>query len=205
MTTPLMPKATAVWLVDNTTLNFNQIAEFCMLHPLEVQGIADGDVAGGLVGQDPVAAGQIEASEIEKAEKDPEYRMKLVTEMNKYIVEQKKQKARYTPVAHRQDKPDAISWLVKNHPEITDAQIVKLVGTTKKTITAIRDRSHWNISNLQPRDPVLLGVCTQTDLQAAIDKVKATEERAQKKAEKEAKKKAKEKKQALEEKKQANA
>lgn len=190
MTMPLMPKATAVWLVENTKLNFEQIAEFCQLHPLEVQGIADGDVAGGLIGQDPVAAGQVSADEIAKAEQDPEYRLKLSIKMNSYIVNQKKQKAKYTPVARRQDKPDAISWLIKNHPELSDAQIVKLVGTTKKTIQAIRDRTHWNVSNLQPRDPVLLGVCTQTDLQAAINKAKAAEERAQKRAEKEAKKKA---------------
>ena len=187
MTMPLMPKATAVWLVENTTLNFDQIADFCQLHPLEVQGIADGDVATGLIGQNPVSAGQLKQEELDKALKDPEYRMRMVGSMDKYISEQKKQKARYTPVARRQDKPDAISWLLKNHPELTDAQIVKLVGTTKKTILSIRDRTYWNVTNLKPRDPVLLGVCTQTDLQAAVNKAKAAEERAKKKAEKEAK------------------
>lgn len=185
MTMPLMPKATAVWLVENTTLSFEQIADFCKLHPLEVQGIADGDVATGLIGQDPVASGQMEKEELEKAIKDPNYKMKMVSTMDKYITKQKKQKTRYTPVARRQDKPDAISWIVKHHPELTDAQIVKLVGTTKKTIEAVRGRTHWNISNLQPRDPVLLGVCTQTDLQAAINKARAAEERAKAAKEKE--------------------
>ncbi len=170
MSLPLMPKATAVWLIENTTLSFDQIASFCGLHPLEVQGIADGDVATGIIGQDPVASGQLSKEELEKALKDPKYTLKLNDNLNKYIKEQKKKKSRYTPVARRQDKPDAIAWIIKNHPEIKDSQIAKLLGTTKNTINAVRERSHWNISNIRPRDPVLLGLCMQSDLHAAIEK-----------------------------------
>ncbi len=169
---PLMPKATAVWLIDNTALTFDQIADFCVLHPLEVKGIADGDVAGGVRGIDPIAQHQLTREEIEKAEKDSNYKMKLSRQ--KTIVQTKSKKApRYTPVSKRQNRPDAIAWVVRNHPEITDAQISRLLGTTKTTITAIRERTHWNSANLEPRDPVTLGLCSQMDLDMAVRKAAA--------------------------------
>jgi hypothetical protein len=172
MTTPLMPKATAVWLVDNTTLTFSQIAEFCGLHELEVQGIADGDVAAGVKGFDPVANNQLDQSEIDKAEKDPKSRLRL-----KYnpaaAGEEKRRGPRYTPLSKRQDRPAAILWLVKFHPELSDSQISKLVGTTKPTIQSIRERTHWNIQNIQPIDPVALGLCKQSELDAAVQKANA--------------------------------
>ena len=171
MSTPLMPKATAVWLVDNTALSFDQIADFCELHPLEVKGIADGDVATGIKGEDPTKNGQLTADEIEKCEADSTRKLKLAKDA---VLRAYKQKGpRYTPVAKRQDKPDAIAWLVRNFPTMKDAVIIKLIGTTKNTIGAIRDRSHWNYANLNPRDPVLLGLCTQTALNQAIDEVNA--------------------------------
>lgn len=169
MTKPLMAKATAVWLVDNTTLSFKQIADFCEMHELEVQGIADGDVAAGVKGFDPIANNQLDPSEIEKGQKDPGYRLKL-----KYnpasVGEEKRRGPRYTPLSKRQDRPAAILWLVKFHPELADAQISKLVGTTKPTIAAIRDRTHWNINNISPIDPVALGLCRQSELDAAVQK-----------------------------------
>lgn len=169
MTKPLMAKATAVWLVDNTTLSFKQIADFCGLHELEVQGIADGDVAQGVKGFDPIANNQLDASEIEKGEKDPLHRLKL--KFNPAAVgEEKRRGPRYTPLSKRQDRPAAILWLVKFHPELADAQIGKLVGTTKPTIAAIRDRTHWNIGNITPIDPVALGLCRQSELDAAVQK-----------------------------------
>lgn len=170
MNVPLMPKATAVWLVENTTLTFKQISEFCGMHPLEVQGIADGDVAVGMIGESPVSRGLITQDNLDDAQANPDTPLKLTQAFDSYITAQKKSKSRYTPVARRQDKPDAIAWFVKNHPNVTDAQISKLVGTTKNTITSIRNREHWNIQNIRPRDPVLLGLCTQTDLFAAIEK-----------------------------------
>lgn len=172
MVKPLMPKATAVWLIENTTLTFEQISEFCDLHPLEVQGIADGEVASGIIGQDPIRAGQLSKDEIERCEQDSSTRLKLNDSALQHIaiVKKKKKKSKYTPVARRQDKPDAIAWLLKHCPSITDSQVTKLIGTTKSTINAIKERSHWNIGNIAPRDPVLLGLCTQTEL----DKVLAT-------------------------------
>lgn len=167
MTTPLMPKATAVWLIDNTALTFDQIADFCGLHPLEVQGIADGEVAAGIRGADPVTNGQLERVEIEKAEKDATYRMALI-EPPEEMKRKKAPKSRYTPVSRRQDRPDAIAWILRSHPEMSDAQISRLLGTTKPTIQSIRDRSHWNSANLQPRDPVTLGLCTQIELDKAV-------------------------------------
>ncbi len=168
MALPLMPKATAVWLVDNTTLTFQQIADFCGLHSLEVQGIADGEVAQNIVGLDPTSNQQLTAEEIARCEADPEARLEIA-ESN--MPEPKKRKGpRYTPVSKRQDRPDAIAWLVRNHPELTDAQIGKLLGTTKPTIASIRDRTHWNMANLKPTDPVSLGLCTQIELDAAIQK-----------------------------------
>ncbi|QEX18844.1 hypothetical protein FRZ44_41550 [Hypericibacter terrae] len=163
----LMPKATAVWLVENTALSFEQIAEFCSLHPLEVQGIADGEVAIGIVGLDPVANGQVTMDEIERAQKDPTLHLKLLRQNIPQPLPRTKG-PRYTPVSKRQDKPDAVAWLVRHHPELGDAAIARLIGTTKSTIAAVRDRTHWNSSNLKPRDPVLLGLCTQTDLNAAV-------------------------------------
>lgn len=169
MTKPLMAKATAVWLVDNTTLSFKQIADFCEMHELEVQGIADGDVAAGVKGFDPIANNQLDAKEIEKAEKDQLYRMKLKFNPAS-LGEEKRRGPRYTPLSKRQDRPAAILWLVKFHPELADAQISKLVGTTKPTIAAIRDRTHWNIGNITPIDPVALGLCRQSELDAAVQK-----------------------------------
>ena len=154
---PLMPKATAVWLVENTGLTFDQIADFCKLHPLEVKGIADGEVAAGIKGQDPMNSNQLTREEIARGERDPNHRLRLADP-------KVKKGPRYTPVSRRQDRPNAILWLVKNHPELKDAQIMRLVGTTKTTIAAIRDRTHWNAQQLSPMDPVMLGLCTQIDL-----------------------------------------
>lgn len=171
MTLPLMPKATAVWLVENTALSFEQIAEFCGMHPLEVQGIADGEVAQGVRGVDPIAANQITAEEIKRGEADNSVRLQIAQTAKQYI-NQKTKGARYTPVARRGEKPDAIAWLVKYYPTMSDAQIGKLVGTTKNTIQAVRTKSHWNTANIKPRDPVLLGLCSQTHLDAATAKIK---------------------------------
>ncbi len=169
MNKPLMSKATAVWLVDNTTLSFKQIADFCGMHELEVQGIADGDVAQGVKGFDPIANNQLDPGEIEKGQKDPFYRLKLKFNASA-VGEEKRRGPRYTPLSKRQDRPAAILWLVKFHPELTDAQISRLVGTTKPTIQSIRERTHWNINALEPIDPVALGLCRQTELDAAVAK-----------------------------------
>jgi len=171
MALPLMPKATAVWLVENTALSFEQIADFCGMHPLEVQGIADGEVSGGIRGMDPSASGQLSMDEIKRCEKDPAARLAILGTAKQYI-SQKTKGSRYTPVARRQDKPDAIAWLIKNYPHMTDAQVAKLVGTTKNTIQAVRGKTHWNSGNIKPRDPVLLGLCTQTHLDAAVASIK---------------------------------
>lgn len=183
MAKPLMPKATAVWLVDNTALSFQQIAEFCDLHPLEVKGIADGEVAVGIVGYDPVANSQLSQKDLDASEADANVPLKLMStgDMPRPVVRSKG--PRYTPVAKRQEKPDAIAWLVRTYPAVKDAQIVKLVGTTKTTISAIRDRSHWNYANLQPRDPVLLGLCTQADFNKVVEKLQADEEKVKAAAE----------------------
>ncbi|MEX0643955.1 MAG: cell cycle transcriptional regulator TrcR [Parvularculaceae bacterium] len=175
---PLMPIATAVWLIDNTSLSFEQIADFCGLHPLQVKGIADGDVGAGVRGIDPIANHQLAREELEAAEKDPGYRMNLARP--KVIVGERPRKGpRYTPVSKRQNRPDAIAWMVKNHPEVSDAQIGKLLGTTKSTIQSVRGRSHWNSSNLVPQDPVGLGLCTQLELDAVVRKAAAKKERLQ--------------------------
>lgn len=167
--TPLMPKATAVWLIDNTTMSFEQIAAFCRLHPLEVKAVADGEAAQGIKGVDPVLTGQLTREEIEKAEADPNYRMKLL-EPKVRVPETRRRGPRYTPVSKRQDRPNAILWLVRNHPELRDSQIMRLVGTTKPTIQSIRDRTHWNAANLTPTDPVTLGLCTQLELDMEVRK-----------------------------------
>jgi uncharacterized protein len=171
--TPLMPKATAVWLVDNTTLTFDQIAAFCRLHPLEVKAIADGESAQGIKGIDPTLTGQLDRREIEKAEADPAYRMKLL-EPRVRVPETRRRGPRYTPVSKRQDRPNAILWLLRHHPELSDAQIMRLVGTTKPTIQSIRDRTHWNSAGLTPTDPVTLGLCTQLDLDMEVRKAAKT-------------------------------
>ncbi|UWR22822.1 DUF1013 domain-containing protein [Sulfitobacter sp. S190] len=168
----LHPKATAVWLVDNTTLSFKQIADFTDMHELEIQGIADGDVAVGVKGFDPIANNQLEQAEIDSAEANPLHKMKLKPNAAA-AGEEKRRGPRYTPLSKRQDRPASILWLVKFHPELADAQISKLVGTTKPTIQAIRERTHWNIANIQPIDPVALGLCKQSELDAAVQKAAA--------------------------------
>jgi uncharacterized protein len=169
MRSPLMPKATAVWLVENTSLTFDQIADFCGLHPLEVQAIADGEVATQMLGLDPVANGQTTAAEIERCQADPDARMKLL-ETAIPPQYQRHKGPRYTPIAKRQDKPDAIFYLLRNHPELSDAQICRLVGTTKPTINSVRDRTHWNSPNIKPRHPVGLELCTLEELDQAVTK-----------------------------------
>jgi hypothetical protein len=165
----LMPKATAVWLVDNTALSFDQIATFCKLHPLEVKAIADGESAQGIKGLDPISTGQLSREEIARAESNPAHRLKL-SEPKVRVPESKRKGPRYTPVSKRQDRPNAILWLVRNHPELKDAQISRLVGTTKSTIEQIRERTHWNSTNLTPMDPVTLGLCSQIDLDLEVER-----------------------------------
>jgi uncharacterized protein len=167
MAAPLMPKATAVWLVENTSLTFEQIADFCQLHPLEVQAIADGEVATQMQGLDPVANGQTTAEEIERCQKDPNTRLKLSEHATPQQFVRHKG-PRYTPISKRQDKPDAIMYLLRTHPELSDAQISRLIGTTKPTIAAVRDRTHWNSVNIKPRHPVSLGLCTMEELDQAV-------------------------------------
>jgi len=190
MNRPLMPKATAVWLIDHTTLSFDQIADFCGLHTLEVQSIADGEVALHMVGFDPVANGQLTRDEIKRAEADPAVRLRPEKPEVELVTRAKG--PRYTPVARRQDRPDAIAWLLRHFPQLTDGQVARLVGTTKPTIKAIRDRSHWNITNIKPQDPVALGLCTREELQSAIDKANRAVARAEKAAERETRRKERE-------------
>jgi hypothetical protein len=165
---PLMPKATAVWLVENTALSFEQVADFCKLHPLEVKAIADGDAAQGIKGLDPILTGQLTREEIDKGVADPGYKLKILDSKVRPPESARKKGPRYTPVSRRQDRPNAILWLVRNHPELKDSQIMRLVGTTKSTIQAIRERTHWNAQNLQPLDPVTLGLCSQIDLDLEV-------------------------------------
>jgi hypothetical protein len=167
---PLMPKATAVWLVENTSLSFDQIAEFCGLHPLEVKGIADGDVAQGIKGMDPVTSGQLSREEIAIAEQDANHKLKLQESKVQLPPAPPRKGPRYTPVSRRHDRPNAVLWLLRNHSELKDSQIMRLVGTTKPTIAQIRDRTHWNSSQLTPQDPVTLGLCSQIDLDAEVKK-----------------------------------
>ncbi len=167
---PLMPKATAVWLVENTALSFDQIAEFCKLHPLEVKAIADGDAAQGIKGMDPIQTGQLTREEIERGEGDKNRRLHIADRKVRVPEQTAKRGPRYTPVSRRQDRPNAILWLLRNHPELKDSQIMRLVGTTKSTIQSIRERSHWNAANLSPLDPVTLGLCSQIDLDMQVAK-----------------------------------
>ncbi len=181
---PLMPKATAVWLVENSSLTFDQIANFCKLHPLEVKGIADGEVAAGIKGHDPITSGQLTREEIAASEANPERELNLAATKVRLPELTKKRGPRYTPLSRRQDRPNAILWLVRNHPELKDAQIMRLVGTTKTTLQAIRNRTHWNSVALTPMDPVTLGLCSQIDLdfevnRAAKDRAPVQEERGQ--------------------------
>jgi hypothetical protein len=179
---PLMPKATAVWLVDNTSLTFEQVADFCGLHPLEVKGIADEDVAKGIKGQDPISSGQLTREQIEEAEKNPKIRLKMAPAKHKMPPVKQKKAPRYTPVSKRQDKPDAVYWILRNHPEFADADIIKLIGTTKATIQKIRERSHWNATNIKAVDPVTLGLCSQLELDLAVTRATQKRERAEKRA-----------------------
>lgn len=176
MAAPLMPKATAVWLVDNTSLTFDQIADYCGLHRLEVQGIADGEVAIGIQGLDPIANSQLTREEIVRCEKDPSARLKML-KLDLPEPSKRTKGPRYTPVAKRQDKPDAIAWLLRHHPELKESQIAKLIGTTKTTIQAVDERTHWNSPNIRPRDPVLLGLCAQSELNAAVERARKRAER----------------------------
>jgi hypothetical protein len=167
---PLMPKATAIWLIDNTTLTFKQIADFCGMHELEVKGIADGEVAVGVIADNPITSGQLDKEEIERCCKDPNVKLQLkLSNAYETVSKVKKKGAKYTPIARRQDKPDAIYWLIKNFPEIKDSTIIKLIGTTKSTVDAVRNRTHWNMANIRQRDPVLLGICSQTDLDKVVE------------------------------------
>jgi len=166
MSLPLMPKATAVWLIEKTALTFTQIADFCGMHPLEIQAIADGEVAQGIVGYDPVANVQTTAADIAKCEKDPNARLKLI--VSTMPMPKRLRGSRYTPVAKRNDRPDAIAFVLRNFPQLSEAQVGKLLGTTKDTIQKVREKTHWNSPNIKPRDPVILGLCTQTDLNAAV-------------------------------------
>ncbi len=183
MTEILMPKATAVWLVDNTSMTFEQIADFCGLHPLEVKGIADGEVARDIRGADPISNGQLTREELDAAQADPNYRMKAQKSRHAELLKPTKKAPRYTPVSRRQDRPDAIAWFVRNHPEVTDAQIAKTLGTTKATIDQVRNRTHWNSTNVKPVDPVSLGLVGQLELDALVKKA------AEKKAKDDAKRK----------------
>ena len=167
---PLMPKATAVWLVENTSLTFDQIADFCKLHPLEVKGIADGEVAAGIKGHDPITSGQLTREEIAKAEKNGSHQLHLAVSKVRLPEIKPRRGARYTPLSRRQDRPNAILWLVRNHPELKDAQIMRLVGTTKTTLDAIRNRTHWNSAALTPLDPVTLALCSQIDLDFEVNR-----------------------------------
>lgn len=177
MILPLMPKATAVWLVENTTLTFEQIGAFCGMHALEVQGIADGEVAVGIKGMDPTASGQVTMEDIKRCEDNSQEHLHLAPTARQYL-KTKVKGSRYTPVSRRQDKPEALAWLLKFHPYIPDSQLVKLIGTTKNTINAIKNRTHWNISNIKPKDPVILGLCSQTQLDETVHRYRPADQAA---------------------------
>ena len=178
MDRPLMPKATAVWLVENTGLTFEQIAEFTGLHTLEIKGIADGEVNAGVRGLDPIGAGMLTRQEIDRVSKDPKLRLRLQRSIADTKLVPKKKEPRYTPLSKRQDRPDAIAWLLRNHPELAEQQICKLLGTTKNTIQQVRDRTHWKSQDIRPRDPVLLGLCSQLELDDAVARARVANPKA---------------------------
>lgn len=178
----LMPKATAVWLIENTSLAFNQIAEFCGLHPLEVQGIANEDVAKGIRGVDPIAGGFLSREEIARGEADETHKLKPMEQKRVDLPQVKKRQGRYTPIARRQDRPDAIAWFIKNHPEVPDSKVVKLIGTTKATIDQVRNRQHWNSNNIKPVDPVSLGLCSQIELDGVVSEAAVARAKAEARA-----------------------
>ena len=187
MTLPLMPKATAIWLVDNTSLSFKQIASFCGMHELEIKGIADGEVGIGIKGLNPVTNNQLSKEEIERCSNDLSLSLEIIVNEASIKTDQSNQKNKYTPLSKRQDRPDAVYWLIRNHPELKDSQIARLVGSTKSTIDGIRNRTNWNMNNIRPQDPVGLGLCKQVELDEALEKAERSKLRAQKKKEKEEK------------------
>ena len=181
MTLPLMPKATAIWLVENTALTFKQIAEFCGMHELEIKGIADGEVGMGIKGLNPMSTNQLTKEEIEVATNDPEHSLELIQNEITLKTERDPKQKKYTPLSKRQERPDAISWLLRNHPELKDSQIAKLVGSTKNMVVSIKTKANWNMSNIRPQDPVGLGLCKQIDLDDALEKAERSQKRAAKK------------------------
>ena len=181
MTLPLMPKATAIWLVENTALTFKQIAEFCGMHELEIKGIADGEVGMGIKGLNPMSTNQLTKEEIEVATNDPEHSLELIQNEITLQTERDPKQKKYTPLSKRQERPDAISWLLRNHPELKDSQIAKLVGSTKNMVVSIKTKANWNMSNIRPQDPVGLGLCKQIDLDDALEKAERSQKRAAKK------------------------
>lgn len=185
MTLPLMPKATAIWLVENTALTFKQIADFCGMHELEIKGIADGEVGMGIKGLNPMSTNQLTKEEIEIATKDPEHLLELIQNEITLQTERNPKQKKYTPLSKRQERPDAISWLLRNHPELKDSQIAKLVGSTKNMVVSIKTKANWNMSNIRPQDPVGLGLCKQIDLDDALEKADRSQKRAAKKKVKE--------------------
>jgi hypothetical protein len=187
MNLPLMPKATAIWLVENTSLSFKQIANFCGMHELEIKGIADGEVGAGIKGLNPITNKQLTKEEIERCSNDTETDLQIIVNEVSTKTEQSKKKKKYTPLSKRQDRPDAVYWLIRNHPELKDSQVARLVGSTKSTIDAIRNRAHWNMANIRPQDPIGLGLCRQIELDEAIAKAERSLKRAEKKKEKEEK------------------
>jgi hypothetical protein len=182
---PLMPKATAIWLVDNTSLSFRQIGDFCGMHELEIKGIADGEVGVGINGLNPITSGQLTKDEIDRCADNEDESLKIIENEISEKTEQSKKKKKYTPLSKRQDRPDAVYWLIRNHPELKDSQVARLVGSTKNTIDAIRKRTHWNMANIRPQDPIGLGICRQVELDEALAKAERSMKRAQKKKEKE--------------------
>ena len=182
---PLMPKATAIWLVDNTSLSFRQIGDFCGMHELEIKGIADGEVGVGIKGLNPITSGQLTKDEIDRCADNEDESLKIIENEISEKTEQSKKKKKYTPLSKRQDRPDAVYWLIRNHPELKDSQVARLVGSTKNTIDAIRKITHWNMANIRPQDPIGLGICRQVELDEALAKAERSMKRAQKKKEKE--------------------
>ena len=187
MTLPLMPKATAIWLVENTALTFRQIADFCGMHELEIKGIADGEVGIGIKGLNPISTNQLTKEEIDKAANDPEHSLELIQNEITIQTERDPKQKKYTPLSKRQERPDAISWLLRNHPELKDSQVAKLVGSTKNMVVSIKNKTNWNMSNIRPQDPVGLGLCKQVDLDEALEKAERSQKRAAKKKLKEEK------------------